>query len=43
MEPAEEAARTTHVVADALGGSLLKRVESGDALKSAYFPLGSYF
>ena len=33
MGPAEEAERTTHVVADALGGSLIERVESKDGLE----------
>ena len=33
MEPAEEAAITTHVVTDSLSGSLIERVESGDTLE----------
>ena len=32
IEPAEKLVITTHVVADDFGGSLLERVESGDAL-----------
>ena len=43
MDPTEEVASMTHVVADAIDGSLLERVERRDALKDCVLSSGVIF
>ena len=43
MGPAEEVASTTHVVDDAIDGSLIEHVESGDAIEERVLSSGVVF